>query len=58
MVWGDKKGRIGLVLYHGKEKDVLRGVLTLIQLGEVKVDLANFDAKFQAKFSYNELFFI
>jgi hypothetical protein len=32
--------------------------LTLIQPGEVKVDLANFDVKFWAKFLYNVSFFI
>jgi hypothetical protein len=32
--------------------------LTLIQPGEVKVDLANFDVEFRAKFLYNVLFFI
>ncbi len=32
--------------------------LTLIHPGEVKVDLANFDVKFRAKFLYNVLFFL
>jgi hypothetical protein len=30
--------------------------LTLIQLGEVKVDLANFDVKFRTKFLYVRFF--
>jgi hypothetical protein len=33
-------------------------VLTLIQPGEVKIDLANFDVKFRTKFLYVRLFFI
>jgi hypothetical protein len=32
--------------------------LTLIQPGEVKVDLGNFDIKFRTKFLYIRLFFI
>ncbi len=32
--------------------------LTLIQPGEVKIDLANFDVKFWTKFLYFKLFFI
>ncbi len=33
------------------EGPVLKG-LTLLQLGEVKVDLTNFDVKFRTKFLY------
>ncbi len=33
-------------------------LLTLIQPGEVKIDLANFDVKFRTKFLYVRLFFI
>ncbi len=37
---------------------VLSCFLTLIQPGEVKVDLTNFDVKFRAKLFYNVLFCI
>ncbi len=37
-------------------KLLLPARLTLILLGEVKVDLANFDVKFQKKFLYIRFF--